>query len=356
MDPSKNNPKEVIRGRGAPQNPPNRFKKIIYDKDPDVDPTELPSPKTQFFKDPSRTLISYNESPDVGFEASINPYRGCEHGCIYCYARPTHEYLGLSSGLDFESKILVKEKAPLLLRKDLSSKNWKPKPLALSGVTDPYQPIEKKLEITRQCLSVLLEFKNPVVIVTKNHLITRDIDILSQLASTQCAAVFISITTLDEELRLKLEPRTSTAMLRLKTVEELSKANIPVGVLIAPVIPGLTDHELPKIIEESTRKGAKFFGYSIVRLPHAVSYLFERWLEEHFPDRKEKVLNRIREIRGGKLNDSRFGYRMRGEGLFVNQLEQLFDIACKKAKVKQGGPLLSTAFFRVPSLQTFFNF
>ncbi|HXU08768.1 MAG TPA: radical SAM protein, partial [Blastocatellia bacterium] len=222
-----------VRGRGTPENPPNRFEKLSYQPDPESDDPEQPAARTQFLKDASRSLITYNDSPDVGFEASINPYRGCEHGCIYCYARPTHEYLGFSAGLDFETKILVKEDAPELLRKELASRRWKPKILAISGVTDPYQPIERRLELTRRCLEVLAEFRNPVMIVTKNQLVTRDIDLFKQLAEHRAVAVFVSVTTLDADLARVMEPRTSTPQNRLAAIETLASAGVPVGVMVA---------------------------------------------------------------------------------------------------------------------------
>jgi DNA repair photolyase len=337
------------RGRGAPSNPPNRFEPLWYSRDPEASDPEDSAVETQFFKDTSRSIIAYNDSPDVGFDASINPYRGCEHGCIYCYARPTHEYLGFSAGLDFESRILVKEDAPALLRRELSSRRWKPQALAISGVTDPYQPIERRLQLTRRCLQVLVDFRNPVVIITKNHLVTRDADLLGELAHHGAARVFLSVTTLDGHLARMLEPRASHPSRRLAAIAALSQAGVPTGVLVAPVIPGLTDHELPSIIASAAQAGARSAGYVTVRLPHGVGPLFEQWLSQHFPERKEKVLQRIRDIRGGKLNDPRFSSRMRGEGLFAAQIESLFTLACRKAGIDGRGPSLSSAAFRVPS-------
>src|SRR4051812_22970277 len=233
-------PEQTISAhRGAAENPPNRFEKIHLERDEEWNPEEDPLPRTQFLKDSSKTIIAYNDSPDIGFEASVNPYRGCEHGCIYCFARPFHEYLGFSAGLDFETKIMVKENAPQLLREELSSPKWKPQLIAMSGVTDCYQPVERKLKLTRGCLQVLAEFRNPVGIVTKNHLVTRDIDHLSELARHNAAIVFISLTTLDTELRKLMEPRTSPPAARLDAIRQLSKAGIPVGILMAPMIPGL---------------------------------------------------------------------------------------------------------------------
>ncbi len=337
-----------MRGRGSAFNPKNRFESVELVPEPgDMD--EVSSPATQFFTDSSKSIIAYNDSPDVGFDASVNPYRGCEHGCIYCYARPTHEYLGFSAGLDFETKIVVKEKAPELLREELSSSEWEPRVLAMSGVTDCYQPVEKKLQLTRRCLEVLLEFRNPVGIVTKNFLVTRDIDLLSELARYQCCAVFISLTTLDPKLSGVMEPRASRPARRLAAIEALSQAGVPVGFLLAPMIPGLTDSEAPAIVQAAVRAGASFGGYVPLRLPHAVKSLFESWLEQHYPERKDKVLNRIRAIRGGKLNDPNFNSRMRGEGVFAEQMAELFRLACKKAGIHERRPNLTTEHFRRPS-------
>ncbi|MFQ5960249.1 MAG: PA0069 family radical SAM protein [Candidatus Methylomirabilales bacterium] len=339
-----------IRGRGAAENPANRFETLSYGRDEDWTDPEDPAPQTQFMKDPSRSLITYNDSPDVGFEAGINPYRGCEHGCIYCFARPTHEFLGFSAGLDFETKILVKEDAPELLRRELSSRRWKPQVVAVSGVTDPYQPIERYLKLTRQCLEVLAEFRNPVVIITKNHLVTRDIDLLAELSRHQAAAVYLSVTTLDTRLARSMEPRTSPPVRRLAAIDALAQAGVPTGVLVAPVIPGLTDHELPAIIAAAAKAGAHFAGYVPLRLPHAVAPLFEAWLTRHLPRRKDKVLNRVRAIRGGRLNDPRFGSRMKGEGIFAEQIAALFSLACRRAGIVERGLHLSTAAFRRPGV------
>lgn len=339
-----------IRGRGVSRNPPNRFDAISYAPDPDFSDSdgEDVNPKTVFLKDTTRSIVTTNDSPDVGFEASVNPYRGCEHGCAYCYARPYHEYLGFSSGLDFETKILVKEKAPELLRKKLNSARWDPRPVGMSGVTDPYQPIERHLRLTRGCVEALAEFRNPVYIVTKNHLITRDIDLLSSLARVHAASVMISFSTLDARLARALEPRTSAPERRLDAIADLTGASVPVGVFVAPVIPGLTDHEVPSIVERAARAGARFALCHLVRLPHAVAPLFEEWLGAHVPDRKNKVLNRIRETRRGRLDDTRFCARFRGEGEFADQIMKLFDLACRRTGIGQDGPALSTAAFRRP--------
>ena len=334
--------------RGAPENPANRFEKIRLERDADWNPEEDVLPRTQFLVDHSKTAIAYNDSPDIGFNASLNPYRGCEHGCIYCYARPTHEYLGFSSGLDFESKIMVKQNAPELLRAELSSPKWQPQVLVMSGVTDCYQPVERKLKLTRRCLEVLAEFRNPVAIITKNFLVTRDIDVLSELAKHDCASVCLSITTLDPLLRKVMEPRTSPATARLEAIRRLAAAGVPVAVNVAPIVPGLTDHEMPAILKAAREAGATAAGFTVVRLPHANAPLFEQWLETHFPDRKEKVLNRIRALRGGKLYDAKWGERMRGQGIFADQIADMFDVARRKAGFKDGWKDLSTAAFRKP--------
>ena len=308
---------------------------------------EEPLPRTQFLRDNTATVIATNNSPDIPFEASINPYRGCEHGYIYCYARPTHEYLGFSAGLDFESKILVKYDAPELLRKELNSKKWVPKSLSISGVTDPYQPAERKFRLTRRILEVLLDFRNPVGIVTKNHLVTRDIDILSELASHNAAAVFVSITSLDPDLTAVMEPRTSRPARRLAAIEQLANAGVQVGVMTAPLIPGLNDHEMQPILEAAAARGAQWAGYVPVRLPLAVAPLFEEWLEQHFPDRKNKVLNRIRSMRDGRLNISDFGTRMKGgEGAFADTYRLMFRQACDRLGLNKEKLQLSTRSFR----------
>jgi DNA repair photolyase len=337
-----------IRGRGAADNPPNRFERLHYEEDPQRADPEAPAPTTIFLRDTSRSIIAYNDSPDVGFSASINPYRGCEHGCIYCYARPTHEYLGLSAGLDFESKILVKEDAPELLRKELSAPRWQPQVVAISGVTDCYQPIERRLGLTRRCLGVFAEFRNPLAIVTKSHLVTRDKDILSELVRHDAAAVFVSVTTLDGDLARLLEPRAAVPQARLAAIRELSEAGIPTGVLVAPVILGLNDHEIPAILQAAAEAGARSAGYVMLRLPYAIAPLFEQWLGQHFPQRKDKVLGRIKDLRGGQLNDPRFGSRMSGTGIWAETIQNLFQLASKQAGILGRSPELSTAAFRRP--------
>jgi DNA repair photolyase len=344
-----------VRGRGSADNPPNRFLPLRYAADPDCPPAEAPAPATQFYRDATRTIIATNDSPDVGFTHSVNPYRGCEHGCSYCYARPFHEYLGFSAGLDFESKIMVKEDAPDLLRRELTAKSWKPVMLAFSGVTDCYQPIERKLKLTRHCLAVCGEFRNPVSVITKNALVARDADVLADLARDDAAMAFLSVTTLDAALAGTLEPRASRPAARLAAIEALAKAGVPVGVMIAPVIPGLTDHETPAILAACRNAGAICAGYVLLRLPHAVGPLFEAWLERHYPAQKDKVLGRVRDTRGGRLYDSRWGNRQRGEGEWAEVYRDLFKMACKRAGINERDVKLNTAAFRRPGERSLFD-
>ena len=334
-----------IKGRGASDNPPNRFEGMYTDYELDEETGQKPSRTTRFYPDDTRDIIATNDSPDIPFDKSVNPYRGCEHGCIYCYARPTHEYLGFSAGLDFESRIIVKHDAPEKLRKRFNS-GWEPSVLTMSGVTDPYQPAEREYEITRGCLRVMAEFLNPVSVITKNHLVTRDIDYLQELARHDAALVTLSITTLDDELVRKMEPRTSRPERRLKAIEELSAAGIPVGVNVAPIIPGLTDHECAAILEAASEAGATQAGYTILRLPFGVKELFCDWLEQHFPERKEKVLNKIRDMRGGKLNEPQFGKRFHGEGSFASQISDLFKVQTRRFGLNRRDISLSTEHFR----------
>ena len=336
---------EGVHGRGASWNPQNRFERLAYVADEEAERDEA-APRTIYLRDPTRTIIARNDSPDVGFETSINPYRGCEHGCIYCFARPTHEYLGFSAGLDFETKILVKEDAPELLREELASPKWTPQTIAISGVTDPYQPIERKLEITRRCLAVLAEFRNPTAIITKNALVTRDADYLGALAEHGAASVAVSVTTLDPDLARIMEPRTSTPANRLAAIETLAKAGIPVTVMVAPVVPAITDHEMPAILKAAADAGARHAGYVVLRLPWTVAPLFERWLDERFPDRKEKVLHRIRDLRGGKLYDPQWSVRQSGQGIFADTIGMIFEAACRKLHLNEEERHLSAAAFR----------
>jgi DNA repair photolyase len=336
------------KGRGVASNPLNRFEHITVEPDPELDPAENPRPETLFLRDGSQSVISYNSSPDVGFDASLNPYRGCEHGCPYCYARPTHEYLGFSAGLEFETRIMVKEDAPDLLRRELSAPRWEPQSLALSGVTDPYQPVERRLEITRRCLEVLVELRNPVMVVTKNHLVTRDVDYLAQLAAYGAATVAITMTTLDTSLARHLEPRASSPKRRLDAISRLAQAGIPVSVLMAPIVPAINDHEIPAVIAAAAAAGATSAGYVVLRLPGAVEGLMNDWLEHHFPERREKVLGRLRDLRGGRLQEGRFGHRMRGSGPYAEQIRGLYRLACQRAGLDRHRPELVTTEFRRP--------
>ncbi len=346
---------KAIRGRGVAVNPANRFTRLEVQPDPEYTDGGI-SPKTCFYSDDAGDVIAINDSPDVPFEASLNPYRGCEHGCVYCYARPFHEYLDMSPGLDFETKIMVKKDAATKLRRELQRPSWKPRTLSVSGVTDPYQPVERKLGVTRSCLEVLAEFRNPFTIVTKNYLVTRDIDILEKMARRNATKVMISMTSLNPELTSVMEPRTSRPERRLKAIHELSRAGIPTGVLLAPVIPGLTDEELPRMVAESSRAGASFGNYVLLRLPGAVVPLFEVWMEQHYPGRRKKILSRLKSLRGGRLYDSRFGYRMKGQGAFANQIRQTFQIACRKHKLPEAGPSLTAQHFRRIPAQGEFDF
>lgn len=303
--------------------------------------------KTQFLIDHSRTAISKNNSEDVGFDYSFNPYKGCEHGCVYCYARPTHEYLGFSSGLDFETKIMVKINAPILLEETFRKKSYKPDVIIFSGNTDCYQPIEKKLEITRKALAVCLKYRNPVSLITKNSLVERDIDILKEMAEAKLIKVTLSITSLNRELQRVMEPRTSTPEMRIAVIERLAKNNIPVGVNLAPVIPGLNDEEIPEILKISASAGASFAGYITIRLPYSIKELFIEWLEREHPLKKEKILNRIMEMNKGQLYSSDWGSRFTGEGPFAENIKKIFEISCRKHNLnKRNYRMVTTSFNR----------
>lgn len=336
------------RGRGVQLNTVNRFSELEVELDPEEISDEDLRVRTRYLDDTSRSVISTNTSPDLGFDASLNPYRGCEHGCSYCFARPTHEYLGLSAGLDFERVIMVKRHAAALLEEQLRSPKWQPRVLMLSGVTDPYQPVERRLQITRSTLEVLARFKNPVSLITKNALVTRDIDLLAPMAAWGGTVVTLSITTLDEELRAKLEPRTATIAARFRAMRELAAAGIPVGVNMAPIIPGLTDHEISELLAAAADAGATHARYTLLRLPGAVTDLFTQWLASNVPLRKEKVLNRIREVHGGVLDDRRFGRRMKGSGTYATQVGDLFRLAKRRTGIPEHGTTLNASEFRVP--------
>jgi DNA repair photolyase len=338
-------------GRGTTVDPPNRYEPLHVELDPDVDEDGEPTAEipTVFYRDVSRSILAENQSPDVGFRFSLNPYRGCEHGCVYCYARPSHEYLGFSAGLDFERRIMVKDDAPALLRAALASPRWEPQVVALSGNTDCYQPVERRLRLTRRCLEVFAEFRNPVSAISKSALVARDADLFAELARHRAAHVLVSITTLDPELARRMEPRAATPERRLAAVGTLAAAGVPVGVMIGPVVPGLNDAEIPRILEAAARAGARSASWVLLRLPKPVDELFERWLAEHYPDRRERVLGRIRDTRGGCISDSRFGARMRGEGEYAEQIAALFAVAARKHGLDARlPPLLATAFRRPP--------
>lgn len=343
-----------IKGRGSRGNTENRFDRHHIVPEPyegEEYEESRPLLRTEFMRDSSRTIVAENDSPDIGFRYSINPYRGCEHGCAYCYARPTHEYLGHSAGLDFESKIYVKEEAPQLLRKKLMTLSWKGDPIMFSGNTDCYQPVERQLCLTRRCLEVMVQFKNPFSMITKNALIIRDLDLIAKNAEIGAAVVFISVTTLDDDLCAVLEPRTSRPLARLKAISDLSQAGVPVGVNIAPCIPGLTDHEMPAILNAAYAAGARFAGFTPIRLPLAVNPLFTDWLEQHRPLRKEKILENIRNIRGGKLNDAKFGSRMRGQGAIAETMREMFRLTTRKLGFNKEKISLETAHFCRPGDQ-----
>ncbi len=345
-DPTRTPLAASIRGRGAGSNPAGRFEKLEVELDEHTR-AEL-RPDTILLRDATKTVLTRNSSPDVRANVTFNPYRGCEHGCSYCFARPTHEFLGLSAGLDFETRILVKHDAATLLQQALASPRWKPEPVLMSGVTDAYQPVERRLKITRSALQVFADFRNPVAIITKNHLVTRDLDLLVELAAHQACVVILSITSLDRGLQRELEPRASTPERRLEAVQVLAKAGVPVGVNLAPVIPGLTDTEMASILEAAAAAGASFAHYQTLRLPFGVKQLFEEWLRERFPDRADRVLNRVRSLHDGRLYDGRFGVRSRGQGPYAEQISQLFRVARARAGLGGQAPELSTSSFRVP--------
>ncbi len=341
-------------GRGAGSNPAGRFESVAvvavddgWPGDPGDREARL---ETELIRDDSRTIISRNNSPDVPFEQSVNPYRGCEHGCVYCYARPSHAWLGLSPGLDFESRILYKPDAAKLLEKALRARSYRCRTLVLGANTDPYQPIERRLGITRALLEVLAECRHPVSIVTKGALIQRDLDILSAMATQDLVSVMVSVTTLDDSLKRIMEPRAASPARRLATLQSLASAGIPAGVLVAPVIPAINDHEVEAILEAAANAGATCAAHILLRLPHEVSDLFGEWLAEHFPDRSGKIMNLLRDARGGRDNDPRFGSRMTGQGPWADLLARRFSRACARMGLSVGEARnLDTTAFRPPS-------
>jgi DNA repair photolyase len=351
-------PEPQHNGRGALSNGSSRYdsEKRIRTTDgweteasvPETEDDELPALRTTLTRDATRTILARNTSPDIPFDRSINPYRGCEHGCIYCFARPTHAYLGLSPGLDFETKILFKPEAAKLLAAELASPKYRPDVVAMGTNTDPYQPVERELKVTRQILRVLSDFNNPVGIVTKGHLVTRDIDILADMARRNLAEVFLSVTTLDKDLARAMEPRASAPRRRLDAIRQLAAAGVPVGVMTAPMIPGLNDHEMESILEAATEAGATRAGFTVLRLPLEIKDLFDEWLRTHRPDRAEKVLSLIRQMRGGALYQAEFGTRMRGEGPIAQLLAARFSAGVRRLGLNKIRYRLDTLRFAVP--------
>ena len=343
------------RGRGALSNREGRFERTRVEvgpdiePDPDVDPLADPPPlATTVTPERTKSILTTNESPDVGFEQSINPYRGCEHGCVYCFARPTHAYLGLSPGLDFETKIFSKPDAATLLRAELERKSYVCRTVALGANTDAYQPIERRLGITRGIVEVLSEHRHPVMIITKSDLVLRDLDLLGPMGEARLAAVMVSVTTLDPALARRMEPRAATPARRLETVRRLTDAGVAVGVLAAPMIPGLNDPELEAIVDAAAAAGAVTAGYVLLRLPHEIKDLFREWLETHYPLKKDRVLGILREMRGGKLYDAAFGDRMRGRGAHAFLLARRFEVALRRTGLGHRDIALDESAFRVP--------
>jgi DNA repair photolyase len=303
---------------------------------------------TTLTAEPSRSALTRNDSPDVPFDRSLNPYRGCEHGCIYCFARPTHAWLGMSPGLDFETRLLYRPEAPQRLRAELAKRGYRCQPVALGSNTDPYQPVERRTRLTRALLEVLLEHRHPLTVVTKSDLVLEDLDLLQRLAERGLAAVMLSLTTLDPELARRMEPRAPTPERRLGAIGKLAEAGVPVGVLTSPIIPGLNDAELERLLEAAAGAGAGWAGWVLIRLPGEVAPLFEEWLRTEYPERAERVLNRVRETRNGALYRSRFGERMRGQGPLAELLKQRFAVACRRLGLSRHPPALDTQAFRVP--------
>ncbi|MFN0257146.1 PA0069 family radical SAM protein [Pedobacter ureilyticus] len=342
-----------LNGRGAQLNTDNRFLKNSLSKEhvEAIDDWEITNEKTSFIFSSAKSIVNKVESPDVNMVYSLNPYQGCEHGCIYCYARNSHEYWGYSAGLDFERKIIVKKDAPELFKKFIERKGWDVLPISISGNTDCYQPCERKFQLTRQILKIALDYKQPISMITKNSLIIRDLDIIQEMAKHKLISVYVSITSLNEDLRQKLEPRTTTAKQRLKVIEQLSKAGVPMGVMAAPMIPGLNNHEIPTILKACADAGAIGAGYTVVRLNGAISKIFEDWLAKNFPDRFDKVWHQIQDCHGGNVNDSRFGARMRGEGNFAQLMNNTFKLHCKLNGLNVQKIELNSTSFKIPRAQ-----
>ncbi len=340
-------------GRGAQLNTRNKFQQHHLSKSNEegIDDWEEDNAKTSYIRAKSKTIVNEVKSPDVNMWYSMNPYQGCEHGCIYCYARNSHEYWGFSAGLDFERKIIVKEDAPSRFRAFLEKKGWDATPISLSGNTDCYQPAERKFKLTRQLLEIALDYKQPIGMITKNSLILRDIDLLQEMAKHQLIMVYVSITTLNEKLRLQMEPRTATAKQRFKVLASLSACGLPTGVMAAPLIPGLNSHEIPAILKEASLQGANAAGYTIVRLNGVIHELFRDWLFKNFPDRADKVWHQIQTCHGGNVNDSRFGARMRGEGRIAEMINDLFKLHCRINQLNTIPFVLNRSLFKIPVAQ-----
>ncbi|GMN07677.1 PA0069 family radical SAM protein [Croceitalea sp. MTPC5] len=342
------NPEKFLKGRGAQKNVHNRFDRHVYEIRDDflefcrIEGETCDNNKTQYIPIFPKTIVNKVTSPDVGMSYSMNPYQGCEHGCVYCYARNAHEFWGYSAGLDFERKILIKKQAPILLEQKLKSKRWHAATIVLSGNTDCYQPAEKKYEITRRCLEIFLKYRHPVGIITKNALVLRDLDIVKELAKQQLIGVNVSITSLSEKTRRLLEPRTTTIKKRFETVKVLAANDVPVNVMLAPMIPGINSHELLPLAKRASEEGALSFGFTVVRLNGAIGQIFKDWIEQAMPDRAEKVLHQIQECHGGSLNDSRFGIRSRGEGKIATQIHDMAKLAKQKYFTGKNFPKLRT--------------
>jgi len=347
-------PRPMPKGRGTSLNPTNRFTGAHRELDfehvehDDEFLDELEHPETEYFPDASKSVVTQNDSPDIPFRYSLNPYRGCAHGCAYCYARPYHEFLGLSAGLDFETKVFVKHSAPALLREFLARPAWNPETIVFSGVTDCYQPAERRFRLTRGCLEVALEARQPVSIITKNALVTRDLDLLGQMAAANIVHVSLSITTLDESLARSMEPRTSPPRSRLAAIARLAEAGVPASVMAAPIIPGLNDSEIPEILRAAREAGAQSAGYTLLRLPGAVEPIFRDWLSRCAPERAARVESLIRTTRRGELSSSTFGERMRGTGQFAEQIAATFRLFRRKLGLDAPREALDASHFRPP--------
>lgn len=338
-------------GRGASVSPGNRFERVhLADDFEQLEPDDIGERRvaTEFLPNATGRLIAENNSPDIPFRYSVNPYRGCEHGCAYCYARPGHEYLGMNAGIDFETRIVVKYDAPQALRAELAAPRWRGESITFSGVTDCYQPAERRLELTRGCLQVALEARQAIGIITKNALVARDVDLLAALAKENLAHVFVSVTSLDQELTRQLEPRTSAPQTRLRAVSTLAQAGVPVGVMTAPIIPGLNDQEIPAILAAAKAAGARSAGHTVLRLPLAVRPIFEDWVARHYPDKAERIFSLIRSTRDGKMNESQWGKRLRGSGPYAESIAQSVKVFRRKHGLDSPLPRLDTSKFVPP--------